>query len=115
MTRPPSQAPASGPAVVSERELRRLYDRCVAPDLLAGAQAAEQPVAMLVAGQPGAGVGYAAVQLRKQLIETVATAVHVSMDRLRAYHPAWAIGGDIAPAVAARIASDCKTWFDRLV
>lgn len=115
MTRPPSQAPASGPTVVSERELRRLYDRCVAPDLLASAQAAEQPVAMLVAGQPGAGVSYAAVQLRKQLIETVATAAHVSMDRLRAYHPAWAVGGDIAPVLAARIASDCKTWFDRLV
>ncbi|CAN7322249.1 zeta toxin family protein [Variovorax sp. LjRoot178] len=115
MTRAPSPAPASGPSAASERELRRLYDRCVAPDLFAGAQTAEQPVAMIVAGQPGAGVGYAAVQLRKQLIETVATAVHVSMDRLRAYHPAWAVGGDISPAPAARIASDCRTWLGRLM
>ncbi|CAN7776178.1 zeta toxin family protein [Variovorax sp. LjRoot175] len=100
---------------MSERELRRLYERCVAPNLLAGAQTADRPVAMIVAGQPGAGVSYAAVQLRKQLIETVATSVHVSMNRLRAYHPAWAAGGDIPPMAAARIASDCKTWFDNLV
>lgn len=115
MTRAPSPALASGPAALSERELRRLYDRCVAPDLLAGAQAAGQPVAMIVAGQPGAGVSYATVQLRRQLIQTVATAVHVSMNRLRTYHPVWAAGGDIAPRDAARIASNCQTWFDSLV
>lgn len=114
MTRAPSPAPASGPSALSERELRRLYDRCVAPDLLAGAQAAEQPVAMIVASQPGAGVSSAAVQLRRQLIQSVATAVLVSMDRLRAYHPHWAAGGDITPLVAARINGNCKAWFDRL-
>ncbi|WP_180988665.1 MULTISPECIES: zeta toxin family protein [unclassified Variovorax] len=100
---------------MSDRELRRLYDRCVAPDLLAEAQAADRPVAMIVAGQPGAGVSYAAVQLRKQLVQTVATAAHVSMNRLRAYHPAWAAGGDIPPVSADRIASDCKTWLSRLM
>ena len=115
MTRAPSPAPASGPSAVSERDLRRLYDRCVAPDLLAGAQAAEQPVAMIVAGQPGAGVSYATVQLRRQLTQSVATAVHVSMDRLRAYHPLWAAGGDIPPVAADRVASDCKTWLGRLM
>ncbi|CAN7776343.1 zeta toxin family protein [Variovorax sp. LjRoot84] len=115
MTRTPSPAPASGPSAVSERELRRLYERCVSPDLLAGAQTAERPVAMIVAGPPGAGVTYATVQLRRQLTQTVATAVHVSMNRLRAYHPVWAVGGDIPPMAAARITSDCQTWFDRLV
>jgi hypothetical protein len=100
---------------VSERELRRLYDRCVVPDLLAGAQSATQHVAMTIAGQPGAGLTCAAVQLRRQLTETVATAVHSSIDRLRAYHPIWAAGCDIPPLVAARIASDCQTWFNRLV
>lgn len=115
MTRAPSPAPASGPSAVSERELRRLYDRCIAPDLLAGAQAADQPVAMIVAGQPGAGVGYATVQLRRQLTQTVGTAVHVSMNRLRAYHPLWSAGGDVSPRDAARIASNCQSWFDNLV
>lgn len=115
MTRAPAPAPTSGPSAVSERELRRLYERCVAPDLLSGARAAERPVAMLVAGQPGAGVGYATVQLRRQLTRTVATAVHVSMNRLRAYHPVWAAGGDIPPMAAARIASNCQAWFDNLV
>ena len=119
MTRAPSPAPAlvssAMSSAISERELRRLYDRCVAPDLLAGVEAAEQPVAMIVAGQPGAGVTYAAVPLRKQLIHTAGTAVHVSMERLRTYHPIWAAGGDIAPSAAARIASDCTSWFTRLV
>ena len=115
MTHAPSPATAAGPSAVSERELRRLYDRCVAPDLFAEAQSAERPVAMIVAGQPGAGVGCAAVQLRKQLVQTVATAVHVSMDRLRAYHPIWAAGSDISPVAADRIASDCKAWLGRLL
>ncbi|MDM0108017.1 zeta toxin family protein [Variovorax sp. J22R24] len=102
-------------SATSERELRRLYERCVAPDLLANVQSAEQPVAMIVAGQPGAGTSYAAVQLRKQLTQTAPTAVHVSINRLRAYHPQWTGGVDIPPMTAGRIAMHCRAWFDRLV
>jgi hypothetical protein len=115
MTRAPGQASATVPSALSERESRKLYDRCVAPDLLAGAQSVPQPVAMIIAGQPGAGVTYASVRLRRQLLETVSTTVHVSMNRLRAYHPAWAAGGDIPPMLAARVAGNCQVWLDRLV
>lgn len=108
-----SRAVESG--VVPERELRRIYDRCVAPDLLASAQPAEQPAAMIVAGQPGAGVTYATIQLRKQLARAVDTAVHVSLNRLRAYHPTWQAGGDVAPLAAFRVTGACQLWFDRLV
>jgi hypothetical protein len=101
--------------VPSERALRHLYDRCVAPDLLIDAQPAERPAAMIVVGQPGAGIAYETAMLRKQLMQTVSAAVHVSLDRLRAYHPLWARGGDVSPAAAARVTAACQSWFDRLV
>lgn len=115
MTHAPFSPASSGSSALSERELRGLYDRCVAPELLSGASAAEHPVAMIVAGQPGAAVTYATVRLRRQLLQTTATAVHVSMDRVRAYHPFWAAGGDIPPREAARVASKARVWFDSLV
>jgi hypothetical protein len=117
VTRTPEPGPASAPdaPTPSDRELRRLYERCVAPDLLVGAQTAEHPVAMVIAGQPGAGLTYASVMLRQQLMQTVATAAHVSLNRLRAYHPLWAAGGDVAPTAAARVIADCQAWFDRFV
>lgn len=107
-SRPPDQRPPS------ERELRRLYDRCVVTDLAANAQPANQPVAMIITGQPGAGLTFATVQLRQQLLETVSSAAHVSMNRLRAYHPLWARGGDMAPEASAQVAGACATWFNRL-
>lgn len=114
MTRPHS--PASDAPAPSERELRRLFDRCVAPDLLIGVQLSHRPVAMIIAGQPGAGLTFATVNLRKQLQETVTTApAHVSLNRLRAYHPLWAPGGELSPAAAARVADNCQVWFDRFV
>ena len=115
MTRVPASSPVAEGAAPSERELRRIYDRCVAPDLLIGAQPTDRPAAMIIAGQPGAGVTYATVLLRKQLMTNVDTAAHVSMNRLRAYHPLWAPGGDVSPSTAARVASNCQSWFDRLV
>jgi hypothetical protein len=99
----------------SERELQRLYHRCVEPDLLIAAQPGPRPVAMIVTGHPGAGVTCATVMLRKQLMTNVGTAVHVSMNRLRSYHPLWMPGGDVAPTAAARVAHDCQAWFERIV
>jgi hypothetical protein len=115
VTRPPSAWPGGDATTLSERDLRRIYDRCVAPDLLIGAQPSDQPAAMLIVGQPGAGVTFATVQLRKQLMQAVATAVHVSMNRLRAYHPLWAVGGDVEPTVAEGVTRSCQAWFDRFV
>ncbi|GAA4346077.1 hypothetical protein GCM10023165_30600 [Variovorax defluvii] len=117
MTRTPEPGPGSAPdtPTPSERELRRLYERCVAPDLLVGAQTAEHPVAMVIAGQPGAGLTYSSVMLRQQLMQTVPTAAHVSLNRLRAYHPLWAAGGDVAPPAAAQVTAHCQAWFDRFV
>ncbi|MGH8789856.1 MAG: zeta toxin family protein, partial [Cupriavidus necator] len=70
---------------------------------------------MVIAGQPGAGLTYASVMLRQQLMHTVAAAAHVSLNRLRAYHPLWAAGGDVAPTAAARVTAHCQAWFDRFV
>ncbi len=115
MTRSQASEPSGDSAALSERELRRIYDRCIGPDLLAGAQSADRPVAMIIAGQPGAGVTFATVKLRKQLMQTVATAAHVSMNRLRAYHPLWAPGGDVSTMGAVAVANNCQSWFERLV
>ncbi|PZQ77705.1 MAG: hypothetical protein DI563_02885 [Variovorax paradoxus] len=115
MARSPLSTRSVEPRQPSERELRRLYERCVSQDLASGAQPAVQPAAMIITGQPGAGLTFATVQLRRQLLETVATAAHVSMNRLCAYHPIWANGGDIAPQTAERVSEDCASWFNRLV
>ena len=85
MARAPLSSRSAEQRQPSERELRRLYERCVSPDLAVGAQPAVQPAAMIITGQPGAGLTFATVQLRQQLLETVASAAHVSMNRLRAY------------------------------
>jgi hypothetical protein len=98
----------------SERELRRIYERGVTADLAAGARPADQPVAMIITGQPGAGLTFATVKLRQRLLDTVSSAAHVSMNRLRAYHPMWSRGGDIATPESQQIASDCTAWFNRL-
>ena len=88
----------------------------MAPDLLVGVQPSDRPVAMIIAGQPGAGLTFATVNLRKQLIKTATTApAHVSLNRLRAYHPLWAPGGEISPTAAACVADNCQVWFDRFV
>lgn len=100
---------------LSERELRRLYEQCVTPDLLVGALPAAAPVAMIIAGQPGTGLTYATVRLRKQLLHTVASAAHVALSRLRAYHPMWARGGELSPAAAEKVTDHCQAWFDRFV
>ena len=79
-----------------------LYERHLRPDVMAGARAAETPVAMIVAGQPGAGVPLAAAVLRRELTRTTGTVVQLSGDRLRAYHPAWRPGAVPAPLHAPR-------------
>jgi len=103
-----------GAAPVPEKELARIYERRVAPDLLAGAAASPSPVAMIIAGQPGAGVPYATALLRKDLVKSVGTCAQVSVDRLRSYHPGWQ-RDDGNPLTAARVAADAAAWFDRFV
>ncbi len=107
-SRPPEHRPPS------ERELRGIYEHGVTADLAAGARPADQPVAMIITGQPGAGLTFATVKLRQQLLDTVSSAAHVSMNRLRAYHPLWSRGGDIATQESERITTDCAAWFNRL-
>lgn len=115
MARPTPTNRAAEARSPSERELRRLFDRCVSADLAAGAQPAPQPAAMIITGQPGAGLTFATVQLRQQLLATVSSAANVSMNRLRAYHPLWSRGGDMAPEASQRIVGDCAAWFNRFV
>ncbi|MDM0022676.1 zeta toxin family protein [Variovorax saccharolyticus] len=73
---------------LSASERDHLYECRVRPDLFAGVAASTAPVAMFVAGQPGAGVPVAAALLRRELRKTAGPAIHVSPSRLAAYHPA---------------------------
>ena len=96
-------------------EREQLFERRIRPDLLAGAMASESPVAMIVAGQPGAGVPSASATLLRELSKTTGPVVHLSEARLRAYHPAWRVGADTEVMRAGAIEADVNHWFDRIV
>ena len=100
---------------LSHAQRDALYERHLRPDVMAGAHAAETPVAMIVAGQPGAGVPLAAAALRRELTRATGTVVQLSTDRLRAYHPAWRPGTAPAPLHAATVQPEVSPWFERLV
>ncbi|MEJ8852168.1 zeta toxin family protein [Variovorax rhizosphaerae] len=70
---------------ITSEERERIYETCIEPDVLANALPADNPVAMIVAGQLGAGVSSAAAALRRELLSTAGAAVHLSAERLRAY------------------------------
>lgn len=112
MARLPSPTQTRDAPVPPRRASLRLYERCIAPDLLAGVL---RPVAILTAGQSDAAVALVAFQQRKELLLTVGTACHVSLDSLRAYHPLWEHGGDVEPEAVALVYGQCRRWFARLV
>jgi hypothetical protein len=103
---------------LSPDEREQIYERRIRPDLLAGAMPVHSPLALFVAGQPGAGVPYAAASLHRELALTAGAVVQLSDDRLRAYHPAWRASEGPAssvPLMAGAIQSDVTHWFDRIV
>ena len=92
-------------ARLSQEQRDRIYEGRIRPDVLAGAAPSRTPAAMIVAGQPGAGMPFAAATLRLELAKTIGAVVQLSDDRLRAYHPAWRPGAGAgllsAPALGA--------------
>ncbi|MDM0049767.1 zeta toxin family protein [Variovorax sp. J22R115] len=98
------------PERLGAQERDRIYVRRIRPDLFAGSSAATTPVALIVAGQPGAGVPTAASRLRRELLKTAGPAVHLCADRLRAYHPA---DRTVEGPNASWLELDVADWFDR--
>lgn len=96
-------------------EREQLFERRIRPDLLVEAMASQSPAAMIVAGQPGAGVPSASATLLRELSKTTGPVVHLSEARLRAYHPAWRVGADTDALRAGAIQGDVSYWFDRIV
>ncbi len=83
-------------------EQDRFLTECLIPDLTAYASPSKNPAAMVVMGQPGAGVSVAAAVLAREMCRTTGPAVALSTARIRAYDA----GFD--PARAQR-------WLDRAV
>lgn len=101
---------------VTPAERGRIYERRIRQDLLADAKPSSAPVAMIIAGHPGAGVAFTAALLRRELAKTAGPAVYLSAERLAAYHPRWQEprdGTDVTAAAAVK--SDADEWFERLV
>jgi hypothetical protein len=105
------------PPRLTQEEREQIYEHRIRPDVLAGAMASKSPVAMFVAGQPGSGVPSAAATLRRELTKSTGAVVHLSEDRLRAYHPAWQVGADVGTGLlrAGAIQPEVTYWFDRIV
>ena len=103
------------PSRLTHEQREHIYERRIGPDVLAGAMASRTPVAMLVAGQPGAGVQAAAAILHRDLAKTAGGVVQLSEARLRAYHPHWR--SEITQDVlrAHTIQPEITYWFDRIV
>lgn len=101
---------------VAPAERERIYERRIRQDVLADVKPSNAPAAMIIAGPPGAGVAFAAALLRRELARTAGPAVHLSAERLAAYHPQWQQPQDSADRVAAAaVKSDADEWFERLV
>lgn len=100
---------------LTHEQSEHIYERHIRPDVLAGAMPAETPVAMIVAGQPGAGVPSAAAILRRELTRTAGIVVQVSEDRLRAYHPAWRTGAGTDLLRVGMVQPEVSHWFERIV
>lgn len=100
---------------LTQAERDDIYERRIGPDLLSGALASNTPVAMFVAGQPGAGVASAAAALRLELTRTAGAVVQLSEDRLRPYHPHWWTSNDQDLLRAGAIQPEISHWFDCIV
>ena len=100
---------------LSPAERDRIYERRIRPDVLSGALASKTPAAMLVAGQPGAGLPVATATLRRELTKTTGGLVHLSEERLRPYHPHWRSANSQDILRADAIQPDVTQWFDRVI
>ena len=100
---------------LTHREREQLFERRIQPDLLAGAAASGSPAAMIVAGQPGAGVPSVAAVLRRDLSKITGPVVQLSEARLRAYHPAWRFGAGPNALQAGALQRDVSYWFERII
>jgi hypothetical protein len=86
------------------------------PGLLRGALPSDAPVAMIVAGQPGAGASLVAFRLHQELVRTVGTASHLSPERLLAWHPLWrALEESQGAPRATSFWPDINHWLDRAI
>ena len=77
-------------------EQDRFLAQCCMPDLIAGGSPSGQPAAMVVLGQPGAGVKFTAALLGREMRRRTGSAVALSMARIRSY------GNGLSPASAGR-------------
>jgi antitoxin component of RelBE/YafQ-DinJ toxin-antitoxin module len=68
-------------------ESARVIEQRLAADVMAGTERSTKPAAILVLGQPGAGVSFAAALLAREMARTAGPAVGLSAQRLCAYDP----------------------------
>ncbi|RZL86610.1 MAG: hypothetical protein EOP82_29320 [Variovorax sp.] len=83
-------------------EQDRFMAQCFIPDLFACASPSARPAAMVVLGQPGAGVSVAAALLGREMCRSTGPAVALSIERIRTYE------AGLSPASAQR-------WLGRAV
>jgi adenylate kinase family enzyme len=92
----------------------RIYNERLALNLLAEKDPQEQPQAVFLVGQPGAGKSRIAPYLVADLNGTQAT-LHIDGDRLRAYHPEHGrLLRERASEAAALLNPDAAKWVHRL-
>lgn len=102
------------PERLAESELDAIYLRRIRPDLLGRAPASASPVALVIGGQPGAGKSFALAHARSQLQDSAGSAVVISGDELREYHPYWRAHARTDPLAAERTQHDAGLWYARL-
>jgi UDP-N-acetylglucosamine kinase len=80
---------ANETAPLSAEQTEHIYARQIKPALLEPIPKSSQPVAVLIAGQPGAGKAGVIQRLRADQRQAVAEPVCISADTLREFHPDW--------------------------
>jgi hypothetical protein len=96
-------------------ELEEIFRNQIIPDVLTGAVPQENPVAILLAGQPGAGKSSSKGALHQELAD-FGGAVDFSADLMRPYHPKFVdlLQGDerLLGDLDAAIGRDVRKWVD---
>lgn len=105
---------AQHPERLAAGELDAIYLRRIRPDLLGRAPASASPIALVIGGQPGAGKSFALAHARSQLQDSAGSAVVISVDELREYHPYWRAYARSDPLAAERTQHDAGLWYARL-
>jgi hypothetical protein len=97
------------PDLLEEPVAEAIFEHAIRAALLSGRTPKEQPVAILIGGQPGAGKSVAQATVLEQLGRT--DAVGVDVDDLRAFHPRYlsaAMADDRAAAAITQ--ADAQRW-----